>query len=98
MLISWIQLICGLTRANKPWKNVFNFKNYFCSLCDWNICLNFFNAMGTQCYLFTIKIYYLNDYINSWDGRLAFYAHRLIERKQLNLKGLIDGYIMRLQC
>ncbi|MEJ7450874.1 5,10-methylene-tetrahydrofolate dehydrogenase, partial [Staphylococcus warneri] len=26
MLISWIQLICGLTRANKTWKNVFNFK------------------------------------------------------------------------
>ena len=25
-IISWIQLIGGLTRANQPWKNIFNFK------------------------------------------------------------------------
>ena len=26
MIIGWIQLICGLTRANKPWKNILTSK------------------------------------------------------------------------
>ena len=25
-IMSWIQLVAGLTRANQPWKNIFNFK------------------------------------------------------------------------
>ena len=46
MIISWIQLICGLTRANKPWKNIFNFKNYLLPLLQGHMCL-FFLCRGS---------------------------------------------------
>lgn len=46
MIIGWIQLICGLTRANKPWKNILTSKKLFLlPLLQGHMCL-FFYAVG----------------------------------------------------
>lgn len=71
LVLGWIQLILGLTRANEPWKNIFNFKNHFCGICDRNVCVYLFHAMGIKCSIFYLSFYRINDYCDCGHGRLA---------------------------
>ena len=45
-ILSWIQLILGLTRANEPWKNIFNFKRLFQLLLQLGLMYRFSPCLG----------------------------------------------------
>lgn len=82
MLISWIQLICGLTRANKPWKNVFNFKKIISVAFATGTYVSIF-SMPWELSVIYSPLRFIILMIISIVGMAGwlFYAHRLIERK-----------------
>lgn len=61
-ILSWIQLILGLTRANEPWKNILISKDYFSCFCNWDLYINFLHALGTEYTVLHSKIYYTYAY------------------------------------
>ena len=80
-ILSWIQLILGLTRANEPWKNIFNFKRLFQLLLQLGLMYRFSPCLGAEyTVLHNRFIILMLIAILGMTGWLL-YAHQLIERK-----------------
>lgn len=95
-ILGWLQLILGLTRANEPWKNLFNFKKI--------ISVAF--ATGTYVSIFSMPwelsvqystLRFIVLMIISILGMAGWllYAHQLFEEKQQSLNVFIAMYITR---
>ena len=55
-------------------------KDYFSCFCNWDLCIDFLHALGTEYTVLYSKIYYTYAAILGMTGWLL-YAHQLIERK-----------------
>ena len=78
-ILGWLQLILGLTRANEPWKNLFNFKKIISvAFATRNLCFYLLYAMGVKCSIFNLKIYCLNDYFYIGYGRMVIIRTSII--------------------
>lgn len=82
MIIGWIQLICGLTRANKPWKNIFNFKKIISVAFATGTYVSIF-SMPWELSVIYSPLRFIILMIISIVGMACWllYAHKLIERK-----------------
>lgn len=81
-ILSWIQLILGLTRANEPWKNIFNFKKIISVAFATGTYVSIFSMPWELSIQYSIIrfIILMLIAILGMTGWLL-YAHQLIERK-----------------
>lgn len=78
-ILGWLQLILGLTRANEPWKNLFNFKKIISVAFATGTYVSIFSMpWGVKCSIFNLKIYCLNDYFYIGYGRMVIIRTSII--------------------
>ncbi|OHO68906.1 5,10-methylene-tetrahydrofolate dehydrogenase [Staphylococcus sp. HMSC036D05] len=81
-IMSWIQLVAGLTRANQPWKNIFNFKKIISVAFATGTYISIFSMPWELSVIYSPfrLILLMVTAIVGMAGWL-FYAHQLLERK-----------------
>ncbi|MCJ1667182.1 5,10-methylene-tetrahydrofolate dehydrogenase [Staphylococcus sp. NRL 16/872] len=82
LILGWIQLILGLTRANEPWKNIFNFKKIISVAFATGTYVSIFSmpwelSVQYSIYRFIILMIIAIVGMAGW----LLYAHQLFERK-----------------
>lgn len=82
IVLGWIQLILGLTRANEPWKNIFNFKKIISVAFATGTYVSIFSmpwelSVQYSIYRFIVLMMIAVIGMAGW----LLYAHQLFERK-----------------
>lgn len=82
LVLGWIQLILGLTRANEPWKNIFNFKKIISVAFATGTYVSIFSmpwelSVQYSIYRFIVLMIIAIVGMAGW----LLYAHQLFERK-----------------
>lgn len=81
-IISWIQLIGGLTRANQPWKNIFNFKKIISVAFATGTYVSIFSMPWELSVIYSpLRLIILMVIAILGMAGWLFYAHQLIEKK-----------------
>ncbi|MCG2159578.1 5,10-methylene-tetrahydrofolate dehydrogenase [Staphylococcus epidermidis] len=81
-IISWIQLIGGLTRANQPWKNIFNFKKIISVAFATGTYVSIFSMPWELSVIYSpFRLIILMVIAILGMAGWLFYAHQLIEKK-----------------
>lgn len=81
-IISWIQLIGGLTRANQPWKNIFNFKKIISVAFATGTYISIFSMPWELSVIYSpFRLILLMIIAILGMAGWLLYAHQLLERK-----------------
>lgn len=81
-IMSWIQLVAGLTRANQPWKNIFNFKKIISVAFATGTYISIFSMPWELSVIFSpFRLILLMVIAIVGMAGWLFYAHQLLERK-----------------
>ena len=80
--MSWIQLVAGLTRANQPWKNIFNFKKIISVAFATGTYISIFSMPWELSVIYSpFRLILLMVIAIVGMAGWLFYAHQLLERK-----------------
>ena len=81
-IMSWIQLVAGLTRANQPWKNIFNFKKIISVAFATGTYISIFSMPWELSVIYSpFRLILLMVIAIVGMAGWLFYAHQLLERK-----------------
>ena len=81
-IMSWIQLVAGLTRANQPWKNIFNFKKIISVAFATGTYISIFSMPWELSVIYSpFRLILLMVIAIIGMAGWLFYAHQLLERK-----------------